>query len=251
MDWARAAEPLIAAFSIAFTQPTFQRVVVLTYGAILSLRCQTVTALLRVVAPLARGHWSDFHRVLCCRVWSTWPLGHVLAALVLELLPPDQPVVCPVDDTNPQHKGQRVYGKGRHHDALRSTHSHMVWVWGHKGVVSALNVKFPFASVPGSCRCSARCIAPRNSTRRKSAATWASPPPRNWSKPSVLRTAPCLLGLFSLVSLIFARRWRHSDPFPGQKLRGPCGLADLHAARLHPTRGGLSVVVGSCRDSFF
>jgi hypothetical protein len=29
--------------------------------------------------------------------------------------------------------------------------------------------------------------------------------PRNWSKKSVLRTAPCLLGLFSVVSLIFAR----------------------------------------------
>ena len=29
--------------------------------------------------------------------------------------------------------------------------------------------------------------------------------PRNWSKPSVLRTAPCLLGLFSVVSLIFHR----------------------------------------------
>ena len=29
---------------------------------------------------------------------------------------------------------------------------------------------------------------------------------RNWSQKSVLRTAPCLLGLFSLVSLIFARQ---------------------------------------------
>jgi len=29
--------------------------------------------------------------------------------------------------------------------------------------------------------------------------------PRNWSPRSVLRTTPCLLGLFSLVSLIFAR----------------------------------------------
>jgi hypothetical protein len=28
---------------------------------------------------------------------------------------------------------------------------------------------------------------------------------RNWSRKSVLRTAPCLLGLFSLVSLIYAR----------------------------------------------
>jgi hypothetical protein len=32
--------------------------------------------------------------------------------------------------------------------------------------------------------------------------------PRNWSAKSVLRTAPCLLGLFSLVSLIFARHVR-------------------------------------------
>jgi DDE superfamily endonuclease len=144
----KAAEPLIAAFSIAFTRPTFQRVRVLMVGAILSWRLQTITALLRVLGPAAQGHWSDFHRVLCCRVWSTWPLGRLLAALVLELIPPDQPVICPVDDTTPQHKGRCVYGKGRHHDALRSTHSHMVWVWGHKWVVLAINVRFPFASRP-------------------------------------------------------------------------------------------------------
>ena len=144
----KAAEPLVAAFSIAFTRPTFQRVTVLILGAILALRQRTVTGILRAVGPLARGHWSDFHRVLCWRVWSTWPLGRVLATFVLELIPPDQPVICPVDDTTPQHKGKHVYGKGRHHDACRSTHSHIVWVWGHKWVVLAINVKFPFASRP-------------------------------------------------------------------------------------------------------
>ena len=35
---------------------------------------------------------------------------------------------------------------------------------------------------------------------------------RNWSKLSVLRTAPCLLGLFSLVSLIFARATKGKTP---------------------------------------
>lgn len=143
-----AAEPLVSRFSIAFTRPTFQRAMVLTLGAILALRQRTVTAILRTVRPLATGHWSDFHRVLCCRVWSTWSLGRVLASLVLELLPPDQPVICPVDDTTPQHKGKKVYGKGCHHDALRSTHRHVVWVWGHKWVVLAINVKFPFAARP-------------------------------------------------------------------------------------------------------
>jgi hypothetical protein len=35
--------------------------------------------------------------------------------------------------------------------------------------------------------------------------------PRNWSAKSVLRTAPCLLGLFSVVSLIFARQVRNKS----------------------------------------
>ncbi len=144
----KAAEPLISAFSIAFTRPTFNRAVLLMLGAILSSRCRTVTGILRAVGPLAQGHRSDFHRVLCRRVWSLWPLAKVLACLVVELIPPDRPVVCAVDDTNPQHKGKRVYGKGRHHDACRSTHSHIVWVWGHKWVVLAIHVQFPFARRP-------------------------------------------------------------------------------------------------------
>lgn len=144
----QAAEPLIAAFSIAFTRPTFQRVVVLILGAILSFRRRTVTAMLRTVGPLAHGHWSDFHRVLSRAAWSIWPLGKVLAAMILERIPKDQPVVVLVDDTTPQHKGKRVYGKGRHHDALRSTHGHTVWVWGHKWVTLAINVRFPFAARP-------------------------------------------------------------------------------------------------------
>jgi hypothetical protein len=151
----KAAEPLVSAFSVAFSRQTFQRVVVLFLGAILSPRHRTITGMLRTVGPLAkcggqalRGHWSDFHRVLCCRVWSCWPLGKVLAAMVLELIPADQPVVCPGDDTTPQHKGKHVYGKGCHHDACRSTHGHVVWVWGHKWVTLAINVKFPFAARP-------------------------------------------------------------------------------------------------------
>lgn len=68
--------------------------------------------------------------------------------MILDLIPPDQPVVVPVDDTAVQHKGKRVYGKGRHHDAVRSTHSHVGWVWGHRWVVLAVNVKFPFAARP-------------------------------------------------------------------------------------------------------
>jgi hypothetical protein len=144
----KAAEPLVSAFSVAFTRPTFQRAAILMIGAILSVRQRTVTAILRTLGPLAKGHWSCFHRVLCRCSWSNWPLGKVLAAMVLELIPLDQPVICPIDDTSPQHKGKRVYGKGKHHDACRSTHTHFVWVWGHKWVVLTINVKFAFATRP-------------------------------------------------------------------------------------------------------
>ena len=140
--------PLVSCFSVAFTRPTFQRVLVLILGAVLSPRRRTVTQMLTMVGPLAKGHWSDFHRVMCRAAWSLWPLGKVLAAMILELIPKDFPVICPVDDTTPQHKGKHVYGKGCHHDACRSTHSHVVWVWGHRWVVLAINVKFPFTLRP-------------------------------------------------------------------------------------------------------
>jgi hypothetical protein len=144
----KVAEPLLSAFSVAFTRPTFQRVVVLFLGAVLAVRQRTVTNLLQTLGPLAKGHWSSFHRVLCRRVWSCQTLGRVLAAMILELLPPKQQVVCLVDDTASQHKGRRVYGKARHRDAVRSSHSHTVWLFGHRWVVLAINVRFPFASRP-------------------------------------------------------------------------------------------------------
>ena len=144
----QVAEPLLCKFSIAFTKPTFQRALVLFVGLALSVGRHTVTRALWATRTLSRGHFSDYHRVLCRARWSLWPLGKVLAAVVLELVPPDEPVLCPVDDTCAQHRGRKVYGKGRHRDPCRSTRTHNVWVWGHCWVVLAVNVKFPFCSRP-------------------------------------------------------------------------------------------------------
>jgi hypothetical protein len=49
-----------------------------------------------------------------------------------------------MDDTTAQHRGKKVYGKGCHHDAVRSSHTHVVWRWGHRWVVLAISVKLPF-----------------------------------------------------------------------------------------------------------
>ncbi len=52
------------------------------------------------------------------------------------------------DDTVTEHKGKQVYGKARHRDGVRSTHSYTAFRWGHKWVVLALLVRIPFAARP-------------------------------------------------------------------------------------------------------
>jgi hypothetical protein len=141
----KAAEPLFNRFSVAFSQPTFHRFVLLSVGAILAMGRRTTTAILSTVRTAAEGHPSSYHRVFSRSPWSPFKLGKVLAAAVLELIPADQRVILSVDDTVAQHKGKHVYGKGCHRDGVRSTQTHVVWKWGHKWVVLAINVKFPFA----------------------------------------------------------------------------------------------------------
>lgn len=141
-----AAEPLLDRFSIAFTKPTFQRAMLVFVGFILTPGRRTVTRALGTMRNLWDGHFSDYHRVFSRARWSLWPLGKVLAATILELVPADQKVVVSADDTAAQHRGAKVYGKGRHRDACRSTKTFKAWLWGHRWVVLAINVKFPFAT---------------------------------------------------------------------------------------------------------
>ena len=133
-------------FSVAFTEPTFQPILVLCVGAILTRGRRTVTGILRSVWALMDGHPSSYHRVFSRAVWSLWPLGKVLASAILRHIPPGQSVLISMDDTTAQHRGKHVYGKGCHHDAVRSSHTHVVWRWGHRWVVLAMSVKFPFTS---------------------------------------------------------------------------------------------------------
>jgi hypothetical protein len=39
------------------------------------------------------------------------------------------------DDTVAEHPGDKVYGKGCHRDAVRSSHSYTAFRWGHKWLV--------------------------------------------------------------------------------------------------------------------
>jgi hypothetical protein len=71
-----------------------------------------------------------------------------LCRFVVLLLPPGEPIVLVGDDTVEGHPGRRVYGKARHRDPVRSSQSSTVWRYGHRWVVLAVLVRFPFAHRP-------------------------------------------------------------------------------------------------------
>jgi len=142
------AEPLLMSFSIAFTEPTFQRILVLLVGAILARGRRAITNLLWNVGDLAEGDPSDYHRVFSRAPWSLWKLGQVLAIAVIKLAASYDWIRVVVDCTVAEHKGKKVYGKGCHHDAVRSTDTHTAYRWGHRWVVLAVVIQFPFSTRP-------------------------------------------------------------------------------------------------------
>ena len=67
---------------------------------------------------------------------------------LLDHLIPAGPVLVVGDDTVDGHPGPNVYGKARHRDPVRSSHTYTAWRYGHTWVVLAVLVQFPFATRP-------------------------------------------------------------------------------------------------------
>ena len=72
----------------------------------------------------------------------------MVMAFLLTYIVPKGPVFLAGDDTTAECPGPKVFGKGRHRASVRSTHSYTAYRWGHKWVVLAVLVKFPFAIRP-------------------------------------------------------------------------------------------------------
>ena len=140
------AHPLVHVLALHFTGPTYQRFSTLLVGAVLTTGRRIVANLLRTLRQLAPGPPTDYRRVLSRAPWSGLRLGCALARFLLDHVVPTGPVLLAGDDTVDGHPGRAVYGKGRHRDAVRSPHSYTAWRYGHKWVVLAVLVKFPFAA---------------------------------------------------------------------------------------------------------
>jgi DDE superfamily endonuclease/Archaeal putative transposase ISC1217 len=141
--------PVFALFESAFTTAaTFVRAKLLGVAAILTTGRRTVSNLLRTVAGLTQGDPSSYHRVLSLAQWSGLTLASLLARFILRHFWPEGRVRLVGDDTVTEHPGRKVHGKARHRDPVRSSHSYTAWRWGHKWVVLAVLVPFPFARRP-------------------------------------------------------------------------------------------------------
>jgi DDE superfamily endonuclease len=141
----RPARALCDTLGRAFSTATALRVALLLAAALLTIGRHTVANLLRTLGPLVPGDPSSYRRVFSQRHWSGWRLAQLLTCWVVERLVPDGPLLLAGDDTVDEHRGSKVYGKGRHRDPVRSTHTYTAFRWGHKWVVVAVLVRFPFS----------------------------------------------------------------------------------------------------------
>lgn len=135
-------------FAPVFTRPTFRRFLTLLGAAILAVGRRTAANLLRTAGSLAVGVASSYRRFFSEARWSSIRLAEVLARRVVALLPADAEIALVGDDTVLAHPGRRVFGKARHRDPVRSSHAFTAWRYGHKWVVLAVLVRFPFALRP-------------------------------------------------------------------------------------------------------
>jgi len=142
----KPARALFDPLAPAFRQPTHHRFVLLAVAAILTLGGRTICNLLRCLGVLAPGHPSSYHRIFSRTPWRPWELARRFTATVLSRFAPQGVIELAGDDTVAEHPGPKVYGKGCHRDPVRSTHSFTAFRWGHKWVVLALLVRFPFTT---------------------------------------------------------------------------------------------------------
>ena len=116
----------MALFSGAFTAPTWQRVLVLLIGTILSPGCRTVAAALRVVGLDQDRHFTNYHRVLNRSRWSSRRLARCLLCLLVSTFIPNGPVIIGLDDTLERRWGAKIAARGIYRDPTRSSHGHFV-----------------------------------------------------------------------------------------------------------------------------
>ena len=92
-------EGWLAPFSVLFTRPTWERLMVLAAGTILTTHRRTVAAALRATGHSRDRGFSRYHDVLSRSRWSPLAAARLLLGLLVAAFVPSGAVVIGLDDT--------------------------------------------------------------------------------------------------------------------------------------------------------
>jgi DDE superfamily endonuclease len=116
---------LVAPFRSAFMRPTWQKVVLLVEGTLLTRGPRTVTAALRAVGLQGERHFNLFHHVLSRARWSPLLISRLLLLLLIRtFVPPGGAIEMVIDETVERRWGPHILKCGYYHDPVRSSEKH-------------------------------------------------------------------------------------------------------------------------------
>ena len=131
-------------FRATVSKPCLAQLSGLLSARLLSYGAATITNLARV-----SGHapyQNPWHQLISRYSISLWPMAFVLLRLIIEQFGIESILVLSVDDTTCLRKGPKVFGRGKHRDAVRSSAKKVVNLFGHKWVVVCVNVRITGSS---------------------------------------------------------------------------------------------------------
>ena len=109
-----------------FAPSVWNRFFAMLLVAILFRGRRTILRIHYLAERLVPGHFSSFHRVFSHRRWRASVLARALVRALVDHFSPSGTLQIVGDETVSQHRGEHVYGKGCHRDAVRSSHGHIV-----------------------------------------------------------------------------------------------------------------------------
>ena len=132
-------------FREGFTAPTWDHVLVLIVGSILTPGRRTVAAALRVMGLEQTADFTNYHRVLNRNRWSSRWVARSLFRVLVNSLVPSGPVVFGLDDTIERRWGAKIKARGIYRDPVRSSHGHFVKASGLRWLSVMLLPEIPWA----------------------------------------------------------------------------------------------------------
>lgn len=118
--------PLLMPFAPLFTEPVFERAVLLIVGAILAPAKRTVTAALRATGLASDPHFQRYHRVLSRSSWCPRQAARVLLCQLVSVFAPTSPLLFGIDEHLERRRRPKIAARAIYHDAARSSKSFFV-----------------------------------------------------------------------------------------------------------------------------